>query len=94
MANYVLSGNYSLSADNTAPSYLYIAVTPSNSSADNFTQGPCRGLYIGVTGNVVAVRPDGTAITFIGVPAGWILPINAIRVNATSTTATSIVALF
>ena len=51
-------------------------------------------LYIGVTGNVVAVGRDDVAVTFIGVPAGTILNINAIRVNATSTTATNIVGLY
>ncbi len=52
-----------------------------------------EGLYVGVTGNVAVVLPSGTAVTFVGVPAGAILPVRCIRVNATNTTATSIVAL-
>ena len=67
------------------------AVTPSDTvSFAHMT----RGLYIGGDGDVVAVRPDGTAVTFTGLPAGSWLPICAIRINAGGTTATDIVALF
>ena len=78
---------------------VYTAVTPSDTvNFDVTSLGrqflETRALFVGVTGNVVAIRPDGTAITFTGVPAGSVLPIVCIRVNSTSTTATSIVALF
>ena len=66
------------------------AVTPHDST--NFAR-EMEGLYVGGTGDVVVVLPSGTAITFVGVPAGTILPVRCIRVNSTSTTATSIVAL-
>lgn len=69
----------------------YSAVTPSDSV--NFSE-PCRALYIGGAGAVVAVDTSGTAITFNGALAGTVLPIQAIRVNSTNTTATNIVALF
>lgn len=69
----------------------YSAVTPSDST--NFSE-PCRALYIGGAGTVVAVNTAGSAVTFAGALAGTILPIQAIRVNSTSTTATNIVALF
>lgn len=75
-----------------APSDDYAAITPSDTV--NFTQGPCRGIYVGVTGNVVCVDLDSTAVTFTAVPAGAVLPVRAIRVNSTSTTATNMVALF
>lgn len=75
------------------PSYQYESVTPSDSV--NFTGGRvCRALYIGGAGNLVAVDKNGTAVTFSGIAAGSVLPIRCIRVNATSTTATLIVALF
>ena len=53
------------------------------------------GLYVGVTGDVTAVPSGGgAAVLFKAVPAGAILPISVIRVNATGTTASQIVALF
>ena len=75
-----------------APGQMAVAVTPHNST--NFADGVCRGLYIGVGGNIVVVPPQGSAVTFIGVVAGTILPVQAIRVNSTSTTAASIVAIY
>jgi hypothetical protein len=66
------------------------AVTPSDTV--DFTEY-ARGLYVGVTGNVVVVAFDGSVLTFVGVPAGAVLPIVCRRVNATSTTATSILGL-
>lgn len=69
-----------------------VAVTPSDTV--NLTV-PSRALYVGGAGNIVAVMQDsGTAVTFTGVLAGTVLPIRVLRVNATSTTATSLVALF
>lgn len=68
------------------------AVTPGDTSGSNFSR-EAEGLYIGADGNVAVVLPSGTAITFVGVPAGTILPVRCIRVNSTNTTATSIVAL-
>lgn len=73
-----------------SPSRDFRAVTPHNTDDLEFL---ARGLYVGGAGNLVAVREDGTAVTFTGVPAGTILPIVAKRVNATNTTATAIVAL-
>jgi hypothetical protein len=73
-----------------APASDYFAVVPSDTVA--FTRN-VRGLYIGSAGNVVAVTLAGTAVTFTGVPAGTFLPIEVLRVNATGTTAGSIVGL-
>jgi len=71
-------------------SWLYSAVTPSDSTDFDSI---CRAIYVGGAGNLVAVRHDGTAVTFTGVPAGTVLPIAVRRINSTSTTATAIVAL-
>ena len=86
------------------PSRFYEAVTPSDSvnftgSGISTSKGPsgdplCQAIYIGGGGNMVAIRDDNTAITFTGVVAGTIVPIQAKRINSTSTTATSMVALF
>lgn len=70
----------------------FVAVTPSDTV--NLARGVPRGIYVGGAGNLVAVDSDGTAVTFTGVLAGSILPIRPIRINATSTTATAIVALY
>lgn len=74
------------------PSRFAVAVTPSDSSDINGGQ-LTRGLYIGGAGDVSVVI-GGNSITFVGAVAGSILPIRVSRVNSTSTTATSIVALF
>lgn len=75
------------------PATDYETVTPSDTV--DFTRGRwSRALYVGGTGDVAAVRPDGTAVIFSAVPAGSILPIRCRRVNATSTTATLIDVLF
>jgi hypothetical protein len=65
----------------------FFAITPSNSA--NFAQE--AAIYVGGSGDVVAVGSDDVAVTFVAVPAGTILPIRAIRVNSTATTATSLV---
>lgn len=66
------------------------AITPSD--ATNFAR-ETRGIYVGTTGNVVVVFPDTTTVTFSSVPAGAILPVRAIRVNSTNTTASNLVGL-
>ena len=53
-----------------------------------------RGIYVGVSGDVVAVTPSGAALTFKNAVAGTIIPIRCVRVNSTSTTATNLIALF
>lgn len=76
----------------SVPATVFEAVTPDN--ATGFTNGVSRGLYIGGAGNAAVVNVDGTAVLFSGLTAGSVLPVQAIRVNSTSTTATNIVALF
>ncbi|CAB4155013.1 hypothetical protein UFOVP653_58 [uncultured Caudovirales phage] len=80
-------------SDSTAlltPSRDYFAITPNDST--NFTF-KTRSIRVGVGGDVVAVREDGTAVTFKNCFAGEVLPIVAVRVNATNTTASQLVGL-
>jgi hypothetical protein len=77
-------------ADSTCPSYGAAAVTPSDSVQIFHT----RGLYIGVAGNVKCTMVNGNVVTFVGVLAGTILPVQVELVWATGTTASSIVALY
>ena len=67
------------------------AITP-NDSADLAER--TRGIYVGVTGDVVAVMAEhGTTVTFKAMAAGVIHPIAAIRVKSTGTTATDLVGM-
>lgn len=68
------------------------AITPHASTG--FTNGCCRAIYVGGTGDVTAVDQDGGTALFSAVPAGTTLPIMAIRVNAVGTTATLMVAMY
>lgn len=69
-----------------------VAVTPSNST--DLTR-EAQALYVGGAGDVAVVFPGASsAVVFVGVPAGTILPVRVQRVNATSTDATNIVALY
>lgn len=72
--------------------YSFKAVTPHDST--DITDGPCDALWVGVGGDVVVVPQNGSAVTFKNVPSGFLLLTKTKRVNATSTTATDIVALY
>lgn len=78
------------SASLLTPSRDYFAITPSDSVNFAFS---CRSIRVGAGGDVVAVREDGTAVMFKNCYAGEVLSIVAIRVNATSTTASQLVGL-
>ena len=69
-----------------------LAVTPSDST--DLTYSTCRAIYVGGDGNVSLVDGNAATIVFTGVTAGSILPVQTARVNATGTTATSIIALY
>lgn len=84
-----MSGSYR-TADATVAAHSAFAVTASDTTVLPTT----RGLYIGGAGNVaVTMAEDGNNVTFVGVLAGSILPVQVTKVLATGTTATSIVAL-
>ena len=72
------------------PATRFAAITPSDTVA---LVDPAFAIYVGGAGNVSCLNNAGEVVTFIGVTAGSILPIGTARVNATLTTATSLVAL-
>ena len=74
---------------NISPASEAVAVTP----ADATYLTPTRGLYVGVSGDVKVIMLDGTTVTFTGLAAGVIHPIQCVLVFSTDTTATNIVAL-
>jgi len=75
----------------TAPARDAVAVVPNDST--DLSVLP-RALFIGQTGDVSAVLAGGQSLVFRNVQAGSILPVRAVRVNATGTTATDLVALW
>lgn len=66
------------------------AVTPNDST--NLSQPSV--IYVGGSGNVKVTTAQGTAVTFVGVNAGTVLPVQVIRVWSTGTSASSITAVF
>lgn len=84
-----MAGSYR-SANATVSAHSAFVVTPSDSTIIPAT----RGLYVGTAGNInVVMAEDENTVLFTAVPAGSILPIQVIKVLATSTTASTIVAL-
>lgn len=76
----------------TAPADNLAAVTPNDSTDLAYVT---RAVYVGGAGNmVVTPAGGGSNVTLVGIPAGSILPIRVSRILSTSTTATSIVALY
>lgn len=76
----------------TSPAENAVAVTPHDST--DFTTAS-RALWVGGAGNIsVQMVGVGTAVVFTGIPAGTWMPLRVSRVNSTSTTATSIVAVY
>lgn len=85
MIKGIISMQNHLSASTIEP------VTPSDTDV---VEGNPRALYIGGEGNVtITAHLTADPVTFVGVPAGFILPVNVYKVMATGTTATNIVAL-
>lgn len=53
-----------------------------------------RALFVGQTGDVSARLAGGQSVVFRNVQAGSILPVRALAINATGTTAADILALW
>lgn len=68
-------------------------VTPTDVTTTLFSVIPMN-IYVGTGGTVTAVFPDGTSMAFVNVPNGSILPIRPVRIAATGTTASNMVALY
>ena len=78
--------------DRTVSAGSGVAVTPHDS---NDLAAVTRGLYVGGAGNLeLLLERDTSAVVLVGVIAGSLLPLRVKRVLASSTTATSIVALY
>lgn len=75
----------------TAPARDAVAVVPDDAADLSFLP---RAIYIGQTGDVSARLAGGQAVLFQNVQAGSVLPVRAMGINATGTTAAGIVALW
>lgn len=78
-----------------SPARELFAITPHDST--NFNQA-IRGIYVGSGGDIAVVTQDTTGadrtvVVFKNAVAGSIIPVQATRVNSTSTTATDLVGL-
>lgn len=75
----------------TTPYNNAVAITKSDTI--NFVNGPCDAIYVGGAGIVVVVFETGAVVNFTCV-AGQLLPVRAIRVNSTTTSATLMNAMY
>lgn len=80
-----------LTADATVSARRAAAVTTSDSS---IFEEPTRAVYIGGAGTLKVDMVSGGTVTFTGLLAGTLLPVQVVRIYATGTTATSIIALY
>jgi hypothetical protein len=76
-------------SSNPASFWGGVAITPSDTV--DIPGGQIRGFYVGVAGNVAVVGPDGSVVTYPSLAVGVAHPIQAVRINATNTTATGII---
>jgi hypothetical protein len=68
-----------------------------NSDSVNILTGQTDAIYVGTkgsTGTIVCVMADGTTYTLVGALAGTIYPLRVIRINAATTDASNLVALY
>lgn len=67
-----------------------VAITPSNTV--NLANPSV--VYVGGSGNVRVLTAQGDDVTFNNLPAGVVIPVQVIRVYATSTTAVNLVGIY
>ena len=67
------------------------SVTPNDSTDLSYCS---RGVYVGAQGNLKVTLVGGDTVTFVGLAAGIVHPIRAMRIWSTGTTATGIIAVW
>jgi hypothetical protein len=73
-----------------SPAYRAFAIAPADSGELTVWT---RAIYVGVGGDVSVLMGDGSTAVFVGVQGGSMIPIRCQRINATGTSAASIVGL-
>lgn len=79
-----------MSIAKTKPAVEATAVTLSDATVYN---PPFRSLYVGEGGSLKIRDASGNDVTFVGVPTGAVLPVEAAMVYSTGTDAASVVGL-
>lgn len=75
------------------PSYPSAAIAVTKSDSDTYAF-PIT-VYVGGAGDVAIVPANGgSAVTFVGLPAGSVVPCLATKVMSTDTTATNLVGVY
>ncbi len=74
----------------SGPAMAAFAVVPHDT---NTLPERIRGLYVGASGNIAVQLTEGTTTLFSNCQAGTILPVRAVAVLATGTTAANLVGL-
>lgn len=77
-------------ADSTASARRAASVTLSDSTVIENT----RALYIGTAGNLKVTLVEGGDVTFVGLGSGTVLPVQAVKVWSTGSTASNVLALY
>lgn len=76
----------------TFPMYPGDAAAVTTSDVNNFTTASI--VFVGSGGTVRVLTAQGSDVTFVGLLAGSILPVQVLRVFASTTTATNMVRIF
>ena len=66
---------------------------PVVASTTPFTNGPCRGLYLGTTGTITIIDLDNNEVAYANLTAGVVHPIAALGVTSVGV-ATNCLALY
>jgi hypothetical protein len=75
-----------------SPARNYFVITPHDSTDFVYET---RGIWVGVGGTVVVIGAgDYTPVTFLNVASGTMMPLRAVRVDSTGTTATDLVGVY
>jgi hypothetical protein len=75
-----------------SPASQAASITPSdtNTLGDDTDVLASRGVYVGVSGDLAVVMKDGAAVTFVGLAAGVVHPLQVRQIKSTGTTATDV----
>ncbi|MDU8943278.1 spike base protein, RCAP_Rcc01079 family [Ovoidimarina sediminis] len=80
--------DYTLSL--TSPAVAAVAITPSDSTEMSFAT---RALYVGSGGDVTVKLKNGDVVTFRGLQAGVLYPLQIVQVLVSGTTASNMVGI-